>query len=79
MRRQLMQILDKPSADAAATLVTGDEDERVKSKDAERRKSVLLPEKLRHAYRVVNEGSFDNSDQSLSSVTEEDGTMLSKA
>ncbi|KAL7535144.1 hypothetical protein ACHAXR_006299, partial [Thalassiosira sp. AJA248-18] len=29
MRRQLMQILDAPSADAAATLVTGDEDERV--------------------------------------------------
>ena len=79
MRRQLMQILDKPSADAAATLVTGDEDERVKSKDAERRKSVLLPEKLRHAYRVVNEGSFDNSNQLLSSLTEEDGIMLSKA
>jgi len=55
MRRQLMQILDKPSADAAATLITGDEDERVKSKDAERRKSVLLPGRLRHAYRVVKE------------------------
>jgi len=61
MRRQLMQILDKPSADAAATLVTGDEDERVKSKDAERRKSVLLPERLRHAYRVVKEAGLSPS------------------
>ena len=65
MRRQLMQILDKPSADAAATLITGDEDERVKSKDAERRKSVILPERLRHAFRVVNEaGSLTGVQQS---------------
>ncbi|KAL9186127.1 hypothetical protein ACHAXT_005365 [Thalassiosira profunda] len=63
MRRQLMQILDAPSADKAATLVTGDEDERVKSKDAERRKSVLLPEKLRHEFRVV--GESDSSDKDL--------------
>jgi len=66
MRRQLMQILDKPSADAAATLITGDEDERVKSKDAERRKSVLLPERLRHAYLVVKEaGQSSIRDQPL--------------
>jgi len=55
-----MQILDAPSADAAATLVTGDEDERVKSKDAERRKSVLLPEKLKHAYRVFVESEEED-------------------
>ncbi|KAL9186521.1 hypothetical protein ACHAXT_005759 [Thalassiosira profunda] len=65
MRRQLMQILDAPSADKAATLVTGDEDERVKSKDAERRKSVLLPEKLRHEFRVVNEDSESSSHEEL--------------
>ena len=53
LRRQMMQLLGATSADAAATLVTGDDDARVKSKDAEKRKSVLLPEKLRHAYRVV--------------------------
>ncbi|KAL7491820.1 hypothetical protein ACHAWT_001082 [Skeletonema menzelii] len=54
MRRQLMQILGAPSADAAAALVTGDEDARVKSKDAEKRKSVLLPEKLQHAFKVID-------------------------
>jgi len=52
MQRQLMQILDAPSADAAATLVTGDTDARVKSKNAERRKSVLLPVGLKHRYCV---------------------------
>ena len=66
MRRQLMQILDVPSADAAATLVVGEEDERVKSKDAERRKSVLLPEKLRHAYRVVVDNIVSNDIRILS-------------
>jgi superfamily II DNA/RNA helicase len=54
MRRQLMQILGAPSADAAAALVTGEEDARVKSKDAEKRKSVLLPEKLQHAFKVID-------------------------
>lgn len=57
MRRQMMQILDATSADAAATLITGEEDERVKSKDASKRRSVLLPAKLQHAYRVVDEGA----------------------
>ena len=52
-----MQILDATSADAAATLITGEEDERVKSKDASKRRSVLLPAKLQHAYRVVDEGA----------------------
>jgi len=70
MRRQLMQILDAPSADAAATLVTGDEDERVKSKDAERRKSVLLPEKLQHAYRVVDTKEEDENDDVAGSNSE---------
>ncbi len=59
MRRQLMQILDMPSADAAATLVTGEEDVRVKSKDAERRRGALLPDKLIHAYRVVSDEQDD--------------------
>lgn len=53
LRRQVMQLLGAPSAEAAATLVTGDDDVRVKSKDAEKRKSVLLPGTLCHAYRVV--------------------------
>ena len=52
MQRQLMQILDDPSVDAAATLVTSDTDERVKSKNAERRKSILLPVGLKHRYCV---------------------------
>lgn len=59
MRRQLMQILGAQSADAAAALITGDEDARVKSKDAEKRKSVLLPEKLQHAFKVVDTSHID--------------------
>ncbi len=62
MRRQLMQILGAPSADAAAALITGDEDARVKSKDAEKRKSVLLPEKLQHAFKVVDISDIDAGD-----------------
>jgi superfamily II DNA/RNA helicase len=69
MRRQLMQILDKNSADAAATLVTGNDDPRVKSKNVDRRKSVLLPEKLRHAYRVVE---LDDDDTNNTEVENEE-------
>ena len=79
MRRQLMQILDKNSADAAATLVTGNDDPRVTSKNVDRRKSVLLPEKLRHAYRVVelddddiNNAEVENDEESPSSQKEEE-------
>ncbi|KAL7537599.1 hypothetical protein ACHAWF_005836 [Thalassiosira exigua] len=84
MRRQLMQILDAPSADAAATLVTGDSDERVKSKDAERRKSVLLPERLQHAFRVVDgEGLIQKENPSQefpdSTLAERNEEMRSKA
>lgn len=80
MRRQLMQILDRPSADAAATLVTGDEDERAKSKDAKRRRGALLPGRLRHAYRVVadeetcegvDEEEFFNGRMSIAERNEE--------
>jgi len=66
MRRQMMQILGAPSADAAAVLITGDEDARVKSKDAEKRKSVLLPEKLQHAYRVVADSQSVSEDEGVS-------------
>lgn len=79
MRRQLMQILGAPSADAAAALITGDEDARVKSKDAEKRKSVLLPEKLQHAFKVVDisdigtgdEGGKDDEELSVAERNEE--------
>lgn len=74
MRRQLMQILDSPSADAAATLVTGEDDARVKSKDFEKRKSVLLPEKLEHSYQVVDIESTDavkDEEMSLAEQNEE--------
>ena len=60
MRRQLMQILGSPSADAAAALVTGEDDARVKSKDASKRKSVLLPETLQHAFKVVDISDIEN-------------------
>ena len=73
MRRQLMQILDVPSADAAATLITGEDDARVKSKDSEKRKSVLLPEKLQHSYRVVDISSISDElpDMSVAEQNEE--------
>ena len=73
----------KAASDAAAALVTGEEDARVKSKDAEKRKSVLLPSKLQHAYRVVgdisqsvsgeieDEGAGDESDLSVAERNEE--------
>eukprot|EP00985_Skeletonema_marinoi_P004505 scaffold1957_cov118-Skeletonema_marinoi.AAC.12 len=65
MRRQLMQILGAPSADAAAALITGEEDARVKSKDAEKRKSVLLPEKLQHEFRVVDISDIGAEDKDV--------------
>ncbi len=72
MRRQLMQILNKNSADAAATLVTGNDDPRVKSKSADRRKSVLLPERLQHAYRVVEVGCDDTDNTTIEEEEEEE-------
>lgn len=71
MRRQLMQILNKNSADAAATLVTGNDDPRVKSKSADRRKSVLLPGRLQHAYRVV-EVDYDDTNNTDAEEDEEE-------
>lgn len=65
MRRQLMQLLDAPSTDAAATLITGEDDARVKSKDSEKRRSVLLPEKLQHSYRVVDMISTEDVSEDL--------------
>jgi len=84
MRRQLMQILDAPSADAAAMLVTGDEDERVKSKDVERRRGALLPDRLRHAYRVVvgddiNKEEEDQEEEGSAANAESEGSTMSTA
>lgn len=81
MRRQLMQILDAPSADAAATLITGEDDARVKSKDSQRRKSVLLPEKLQHSYQVVDLSSFEQMAEELShmSVAEQNEERIIRA
>ena len=63
LRRQLMQILDAPSADAAATLVTCEGDARAKSKDKGRRRNALLPEGLAHAYRVVPSGEGEGEEE----------------
>ena len=62
LRRQLMGILDAPSADVAATLVTGEGDARAGSKKRELRRSALLPAKLAHAYRVVPEEGEEGGD-----------------
>ncbi|KAL3794668.1 hypothetical protein HJC23_010096 [Cyclotella cryptica] len=81
MRRQLMQILDAPSADAAATLITGEDDARVKSKDSQKRKSVLLPEKLQHSYQVVDLSSLGEMTEELShmSVAEQNEEIVVRA
>ena len=79
MRRQLMQILDAPSADAAATLITGEDDARVKSKDSEKRKSVLLPEKLQHSYRVVDISSVSDDLPEMMSVAEQNEERMIRA
>jgi superfamily II DNA/RNA helicase len=50
LRRQLMELLQAPSMEKAAVLVTADV--RTK-KDAVARKSSLLPDTLEHAYRLV--------------------------
>lgn len=83
MRRQLMQILGATSADAAATLVVGEEDARVKSKNAEKRKSVLLPEKLQHSFCVVDIDSVGDEmlsdEQSEMSVAEKNEERMIQA
>jgi superfamily II DNA/RNA helicase len=79
MRRQLMQILNVPSADAAATLVTGEDDARVKSKDSEKRRSVLLPEKLEHSYQVVNIESIDEVKDEEMSLAEQNEERMVRA
>lgn len=80
MRRQLMQILDTPSADAAAVLITGEDDARVKSKDLEKRKSVLLPEKLMHSYQVVDvEGGLEEGMEEEMSVAQRSEECLIRA
>ncbi|KAL3790331.1 hypothetical protein ACHAWO_000999 [Cyclotella atomus] len=79
MRRQLMQILDAPSADAAATLITGEDDARVKSKDSERRKSVLLPEKLQHSYKVVDLDAIEDIEDEGMSVAEQNEERMTRA
>jgi superfamily II DNA/RNA helicase len=52
LRRQLMELLQTPSIDKAAVLVTGEGDERTK-KDATRRKASLVPATLTHQYHVL--------------------------
>lgn len=79
MRRQLMQILDVPSADAAATLITGEDDARVKSKDSEKRRSVLLPEKLQHSYKVVHLGAVEEVQVEELSVAEKNEERVTRA
>ena len=64
-----MQILDAPSVDAAAALIMGEDDARVKSKDSERRKSVLLSEKLLHSYRVVDVGGVSEAGVEMSEMS----------
>ena len=52
LRRQLMQLTGAASMDKAATLVTASGDVRTK-KDAQKRKSSLIPSTLKHCYRLL--------------------------
>jgi superfamily II DNA/RNA helicase len=63
LRRQLMQLTGAASMDKAATLVTASGDVRTK-KDAQKRKSSLIPSTLKHCYRLVAEQSDDTTSTS---------------
>mmetsp|Transcript_34333 Transcript_34333/g.100982 ORF Transcript_34333/g.100982 Transcript_34333/m.100982 type:complete len:611 (+) Transcript_34333:29-1861(+) len=62
LRRQLMDLLQTPSLDKTAVLITAEGDVRT-GKDVEKRKASLLPDTLRHRYRLlpdVDKSSPDN-------------------
>lgn len=58
LRRQLMYMIQAPSMDKAAILITADV--RTK-KNAELRKASLLPSNLKHSYRIVSVGSENSN------------------
>jgi superfamily II DNA/RNA helicase len=79
LRRQIMDIVGAPSMDKAATLITADV--RTK-KNAENRKSSLLPTNLQHAYKIIiNDGHLDGNEddssdsKSMTILRELDDTM----
>ena len=51
LRRQLMDLLQVSSIEKAATLVTGEDDERTK-KNADKRRTSLMPATLHHRYHL---------------------------
>jgi superfamily II DNA/RNA helicase len=62
LRRQLMDLLQTPSLDKTAVLITAEGDVRT-GKDVEKRKASLLPDTLRHRYRLlpdIDKSSPDN-------------------
>ena len=59
LRRQLMNMLDAPSIDKAAALVTADE--RATGKDVAKRTASLVPDTLTHAFRLIDASTAEKS------------------
>lgn len=76
LRRQLMEALNTPSMDKAATLITADV--RTK-KNATARKTSLLPWTLQHAYQVVAVENVDSPEHFMASVVQTLQTQLTPA
>ena len=64
LRRQLMDLLQTPSLDKTAVLITAEGDVRT-GKDVERRKASLLPDTLRHRYRLLPDIDKSSPDSGL--------------
>ena len=64
LRRQLMDLLQTPSLDKTAVLITAEGDVRT-GKDVEKRKASLLPDTLRHRYRLLPDIDKSSPDSGL--------------
>ena len=64
LRRQLMDLLQTPSLDKTAVLITAEGDVRT-GKDIDKRKASLLPDTLRHRYRLLSDVDKSSPDNGL--------------
>ena len=67
LRRQLMDILQTPSIEKAATLITADG--RATGKDIENRRASLVPGTITHKYRLVGGPPLHTKDETHERVT----------
>ena len=64
LRRQLMDLLQTPSLDKTAVLITAEGDVRT-GKDVDKRKASLLPDTLQHRYRLLPDVEKSSPDNGL--------------